>query len=217
MRPPHDALAREAHGAQAGADGFEPPLYWECPGCGYLSDDPSVGSGERTCPGCSLDDTERRQFPPERLRRLHVRINRYHADGDHAIVVILGATFLESVLEDILSRIMEAHGADVKLRELVLDTQRSIGQRIGKLFPTLTGHQFEDAVAAAGFAEFPRRWRVLRTERNAFIHDSTFEGPREELTRETAEEAMALLDQAYRVFVVINNRFVADGRHDRHG
>lgn len=202
--------------ARVSRSGFEPPLYWECPGCGFLSDDPRVGAGDKACPGCSLDDTERRQFPPERLRRLHVRINRYHADGDYEIVVILGATFLESLLEDILARIMEAHGADVKLRELVLDTQRSIGQRIGKLFPTLTGQQFEDAVAEAGFAEFSRRWRRLRTERNAFIHDSTFEGPREELTLETADEAMVLLDQAYKVFVLINNRFVADGHHRSH-
>lgn len=215
----HDASAGiPAHLAPAGrGPTFEPPLYWECPGCGYLSEDARVGTGEKPCPGCSLEDTERRQFPPERLSRLHVRINRYHEDGDAAIVVILAATFLESLLEDILARIMEAHGSDVKLRELVLDTQRSIGQRIGKLFPALTGQQFEDAAAELGFRDFPRRWRALRTERNAFIHDSTFEGPREELTTETAEEAMVLLGQAYKVFVLINNRFVADGRHKAHG
>lgn len=194
----------------------EPPLYWECSGCGFLSSDPRVGSGEKGCPGCSLDDRDRRQFPPERLRRLHVRIHRYFDEGESEIVVILAATFLESLLEDMLARIMEAHGTDKSVRELVLDTQRSIGLRIGKLFPSLTGQQFEDAVAELGFRDFPRRWRSLRTERNAFIHDSTFEGAREELNQETASEAMLLLDQAYKVFVLINNRFVADGRHSHH-
>lgn len=213
-RGPHPD--RTVADVRPGPDGFEPPLYWECPGCGYLSADPQVGSGEKSCPGCSLDDTERRQFPPERLRRLHVRINNYYTERDAEIVVILAATFLESLLEDILARIMESHGADIELRQLVLDTQRSIGQRIGKLFPTLTGNQFEDAAAELGFREFPRRWRSLRSERNAFIHDSTFEGAREELTMETAKEAMVLLDQAYKVFVLINNRYVADGRHERH-
>ena len=87
-----------------------------------------------------------------------------------------------------------------------------MGQRIGKLFPALTGEQFEDAAAELGFREFPRRWRALRAERNAFIHDSSFEGAREELTEATANEAMTLLDQGYRLFVMINNRFVANGR-----
>lgn len=195
---------------------YEPPLYWECPGCAYLSADPKVGTGEKTCPGCSLDDKERRQFPPERLRKLHRRIHGYFSDGEPEIVVILTATFLESLLEDILARIMEAKGADVEMRAVVLDTQRSIGQRVGKLFPALTGQPFEDAVAELGFEKFPYRWRRLRTERNAFIHDSAFEGPRERLTNETAADAMLLLDQAYQVFVLVNNRYVADGRHSDH-
>lgn len=190
------------------------PRYWECVGCGFLSDDPRVGSGELSCPACALSDTGgRRAFPPDRQRRLDARIRRYQAEGDYEIVVILGATLLETLLEDILARIMEAHGADKKLTAVVLDAQRSIGQRLGKLFPTLTGEQFEDAAAELGFREFPKRWRRLRTERNAFIHDSTFEGPREQLTKMTSDEAMALLDQAYPLFVRINNRFVADLRN----
>jgi ribosomal protein L37AE/L43A len=187
----------------------EAPVYYECPACGFLTAEKRFGTGEKACPACGAPADGRRVFPPERLARLDARIRRYHADGDHEIVVILGATFLESLIEDILARIMEAHGSDVRLRALVLDTQRAVGQRIGKLFPALTGEQFEDAAAELGFREFPRRWRRLRTERNAFIHDSAFEGPREELNAATAAEAMELLDQAYRLFVGINNRFVA--------
>jgi hypothetical protein len=191
------------------------PVYHECPRCGYLSAEPRFGAGEVTCPSCSASPDGRRLFPPERLARLDARIRRYQAEHDHEIVVILAATFLESLIEDILARIMEAHGSDVRLRALVLDTQRSVGMRIGKLFPALTGEQFEDAAAQLGFREFPRRWRRLRTERNAFIHDSAFEGPREELNAATASEAMELLDQAYRLFVGVNNRFVAGPRADR--
>lgn len=189
------------------------PLYWECVSCGFLSEDPRYGAGEIACPRCKADSADRRQFPPERLRRLDARIRGYHADGESEIVVILAATFLESLIEDILARIMQANGASVKLRATVLDTQRAVGQRIGRLFPALTGEQFEDAAAEMGFGEFPRRWRSLRAERNAFIHDSSFEAAKEELTQSTAAEAMALLDQAYKLFVRINNRFVADGFH----
>jgi hypothetical protein len=103
----------------------------------------------------------------------------------------------------------------VQLRAAVLDTLRSVGQRLGKLFPTLTGVQFEEAAAEAGLPEFPRRWRALRSERNSFIHDATFEGAREELGSASAKEALDLLDQAYRLFVRINNRFVAGARHRR--
>jgi hypothetical protein len=188
------------------------PLYWECPECGFLSSDTRFAAGESQCPACGAAGDHRRQFPPERLRRLDTRIRRYRADGDSEIVVILAATFLESLIEDILARIMEAQGAAVRLRATVLDTQRSVGQRIGKLFPALTGIQFEDAAAELGFRDFPHRWRALRAERNAFIHDSSFEGAREELTSATADEAMTLLDQGYGLFVLINNRFVADGR-----
>jgi hypothetical protein len=154
-------------------------------------------------------------FPPERMRRIDARIRRYNEDGESEVVVILAATFLESLLEDMLARIMASEGASVRLREAVLDTLRSVGQRIGKLFPTLTGVQFEEAAAEAGLPEFPRRWRALRSERNAFIHDAAFEGAREELSDGSAREALQLLDQAYRLFVRINNRFVAGARHRR--
>lgn len=136
-------------------------------------------------------------------------------EGEYEIVVILVATFLESLLEDMLARIMEAQGASVRLRATVLDSQRSTGQRVGRLFPSLTGLQFEDAAAELGFRDFPHRWRELRAERNAFIHDSAFEGAVEELTAATAQQAMVLLEQAYRLFVLINNRFVADTRNGR--
>lgn len=188
------------------------PRYWECLPCGYLSNDPRVGSGEASCPVChDSDNGERRAFPPERQKRLDARIRAYHSDGDYEIVVILVAAFLETLLEDILSRIMESQGATTRLVQTVLDSTRSIGTRLSKVFPTLTGAQFDDVVAESGYREFPRRWRRLRAERNAFIHDSSFEGPKEEITRASAVEAMDLLDQAYKVFVHINNRFVVDG------
>ena len=153
-------------------------------------------------------------FPPERLRRVDTRIRRYNSEGECEVVVILVATFLESLMEDMLARIMEAEGASLKLRAAVLDTLRSVGQRIGKLFPILTGEQFEDAAIECGFREFPHRWRALRSERNAFIHDAAFEGAREQLEAASAKEAIDLLDQAYALFVRINNRFVA-GVHRR--
>ncbi|HEY5540989.1 MAG TPA: hypothetical protein VIL41_06005 [Coriobacteriia bacterium] len=191
------------------------PVYWECATCGYLSHDPAFSDVARHCPACSSATGTRRTFPPDRLRRVDERIRRYHSDGESEVVVILAATFLESLMEDMLARIMASEGASVKLRAAVLDTLRSVGQRIGKLFPTLTGVQFEDAAAEAGLPEFPRRWRALRSERNGFIHDATFEGAREELGEASAKEAVALLDQAYRLFVRINNRFVAGVRHRR--
>ena len=101
------------------------------------------------CPRCSAPGDSRRTFPAERIRRIDERIRRYHAEGEHEVVVILVATFLETLLEDMLARIMAAEGASVKLRAGVLDTQRSVGQRIGKLFPTLTGEQFEVAAEKA--------------------------------------------------------------------
>lgn len=190
-------------------------LYRECPACGFISADARFVSGKKCCPHCSASGDSRRTFPAERIRRIDERIRHYHDDGEHEVVVILVATFLETLLEDILARIMAAEGGSVKLRAGVLDTQRSVGQRIGKLFPTLTGQQFEDAAKAAGLAEFPKRWRRLRAERNAFIHDASFEGQRESLSIETAAEALDLLDTAYALFVQINNRFVAGEKHRR--
>ena len=193
----------------------EPPRFIECPVCGFISADPLFVDVDRTCPQCDSKGDGRRPFPAQRIRRVDDRIRRYHADGEHEVVVILVATFLETLLEDMLARIMAAEGASVKLRASVLDTQRSVGQRIGRLFPTLAGEQFEDASARAGHTDFTRRWRALRAERNAFIHDAAFDGPRESLSRETAEEALSLLDQAYSLFVNINNRFVAGDKHRR--
>lgn len=190
----------------------EAPLYYECPKCGHLSADARFGSGEAPCPECHARGSTRRTFPTERLRRLDSRVRAYHDDGESEIVVILAETFLEAILEDILDRVLTSRGADVAVRSVVLDGQRAIGGRVGRLFPHLTGEQFEDAAAELGYRDFPHRWRQMREARNAFIHDSPFRGPRETLDASTAEQAMQLLDQAYRLFVLINNRFVVAAR-----
>lgn len=191
----------------------EPPHFIECPSCGFISAEPGFSGGQRRCPQCGATGEGRHAFPADRIRRVDTRIRRYHADGEHEVVVILVATFLETLLEDMLARIMAAEGASVKLRAGVLDTQRSVGQRIGHLFPTLVGEQFEVAATKAGYPEFPPQWRTLRTERNAFIHDAAFDGQRESLSQATAEGSLRLLDQAYALFVHINNRFVAGEKH----
>ncbi len=120
-------------------------------------------------------------MPAERLRRFDERIRHHHASGDSEVVVILVSTFLETVLEDLLARMMQAQGAGSKVIALVLDTERSVGQRIGKLFPTLAGESFEDVAAHLGYRDYPHRWRQLRAARNAFIHGESFDDPRETL------------------------------------
>lgn len=186
------------------------PTYFECPECGFLSADLEFGAGDAPCPYCDASGDSRRVFPTERLRRLDGRIRRYHDEGESEIVVILVAAFLEAILEDIIDRILDAHGADVTVREVVLDGQRAVGGRIGRIFPHLTGEQFEETAAELGYRDFPARWREVRAARNAFIHDSPFNGPQESIDAPMAEQAMQLLGQAYRLFVLINNRFVAD-------
>ncbi|HEY3318029.1 MAG TPA: hypothetical protein VGK50_06370 [Coriobacteriia bacterium] len=188
------------------------PTYWECPECDGLLEDPSSAEGRKACPFCGgTSGNPRRTFPTDRLRRLDNRIRAYHAEGENEIVVILVAAFLEAILEDIIDRILVSHGADLPVRRAVLDSNRAIGTRIAKLFPQLTGHEFEDVAAELGFRDFPHRWREMREARNDFIHDSPFHGPRETLDGPMAAQAMLLLDQAYLLFVDMNNRFVVDG------
>lgn len=202
-RPPHRTVFAPETG--------EAPLYWECPACGYITGDPAFMDAEHPCPFCGKRDGERRRFPTDRIRRLDARIRTYNKQGDHEIVVILVMALLEAVLEDILDRIMRAHGADLPLRRMVMDTQRAIGVRIGKLFPALVGEEFEEAAAELGYRDFPYRWRQMREARNAFIHDSPFNGVQETLQPAMSADAMQLLDQSYKLFVLLNNRFVADG------
>jgi len=190
----------------------EAPHYYECPECGFLSANARFGSGEKACPHCKAEDGKRRDFPPDRLRRLDGKIRHYQSEGESEIVVILVETFLEAMLEDSIDRILAARGADVKVREIVLDGQRAIGGRIGRLFPHLTNESFEDAAAEMGYRDFPHKWRDMRRARNAFIHDSPFRGARESLDDGMAADSMILLDNAYKLFVLINNRFVADGK-----
>ena len=191
------------------------PLFWECSGCGYLSSDPASAEAKAACPECSASGAERRQFPPDRQRLLDDRIRSYYRDGEWQITVVLAAALLEALLEDILDRILAAHGADVAIRGTLLDTVRAIGQRLSRLFPDLTGVEFEDAAADLGYRDFPKRWRKVRQIRNAFIHDTPYRDIECTLDESTALESMLLLDQAYSLFVSLNNRFVADGRHHR--
>jgi len=204
------------HRAAAAAQPYEPmtqaPMYWECPVCGHLGGELVLADSNTPCPRCHTEGVERRTFPNERLRHLDARIRKYHADSEWEIVVILGATFLETLLEDLLDRIMGAHGADVAVRSMVLDNVRAVGQRIGKLFPQLTGVEFEEAALELGFRDFPKRWRRIREVRNAFIHDTQYRDEAEQLDASTALRTMELMDQAYMLFVSMNNRFVADGR-----
>ncbi len=156
---------------------------------------------------CGATGDERRRFPSDRIRRLDERIRAYNAAGDHEIVVILVMTLLETMLEDVLDRMLEAHGTDVQVRRMIMDVQRAVGVRIGKLFPALAGEEFEEAAAELGYRDFPHRWRQMREARNAFIHDSPFNGAREHLDAQMGHDAMVLLDQSYRLFVLMNNRF----------
>jgi len=185
------------------------PTYWECPECGFLSSDRRFLDSEHACPVCGASGVQRRVFPTDRIRRLDERIRNYHAQGDSEIVVILVMAFLEAVLEDILDRLMLEHGADLPMRRTLMDMQRSIGARIGKVFPSLTGEEFEDAAAELGYRDFPKRWRHMRDARNAFIHDSPFNASTDGVDDRMATNAMALLDQAYELFVLMNNKFVA--------
>ncbi len=193
------------------------PVYFECPACGWLSPHEDFRDAQgRKCRNCHQHAADgARTFPTERLRKLDERVRGYQAAGESEIVVILVAAFLEAILEDILDRILVAHGADVGVRRVVMDSQRSISIRIGTLFPELTGHEFEDAAAELGFRDFPHRWRVLREARNSFIHDSPFRGARETLGAASATDAMSLLDQAYRLFVLLNNRYVASVQREK--
>jgi hypothetical protein len=193
------------------------PVYYECPDCGWLSSHPDFRDAQaRSCERCHRHVAEGvRTFPTERLRRLDDRIRAYREAGESEIVVILVAAFLEAILEDILDRILAAHGADVGARRVVMGAQRSISMRIGRVFRELTGHEFGEVAAELGFGDFPHRWRVLREARNSFIHDSPFRGARETLDAHHAEDAMRLLDQAYRLFVLVNNRYVAAVTRER--
>ncbi len=187
------------------------PTYWECSVCGHLGGDHALADSTTPCPSCGTSGVERRPFPNERLRHLDGRIRAYFADREWEIVVILGSTFLETLLEDILDRIMGAHGADVAVRSTVLDNVRSVGTRIGKLFPQLTGEEFEAAALELGYRDFPKRWRTIRGVRNAFIHDTPYRSVTEALDETTAANTMELIDQGYRLIVRMNNKFVVDG------
>jgi hypothetical protein len=146
---------------------------------------------------------------------LDSRIRGYYREGEWQITVILAAALLEALLEDILDRIMAAHGADIAIRGTLLDSVRSIGTRISRLFPDLTGVEFETAASEAGHRDFPKRWRKVRTVRNAFIHDTPYRDVEGTLDENTAAESMLLLDTAYTLFASLNNTFVADGRAHR--
>jgi len=190
----------------------EAPLYWECTACGHLSLDPAFADAASSCPACSSTGGERRRFPPEGQRRLDTRIRGYYGDREWEIAVILAAALLEALLEDILDRIMATHGADVAIRGTLLDQVRAIGVRISRLFPDLTGAEFEDAAAKLGYRDFPKRWRHVREVRNAFIHDTPYREEAAALDEEAAAQAMRLLDEAYELFVLLNNEYVADTR-----
>jgi hypothetical protein len=202
-----DSLAPKPAGAA--------PVFRECTECGYLSSDPTFADVAARCPLCGRTDGVKKIFPPDRQRRLDERIRVYFGQGEWEIVVILGAALLEALLEDILDRIMAAHGADIAVRGTVLDNVRAIGTRIGRLFPQLTGTEFEDAADKLGYRDFPKRWRDLRSQRNAFIHDTPYRDFTEGLTTDVAAETIALLDQAYQLFVSLNNEFVADALKGR--
>jgi hypothetical protein len=192
-----------------------PPTLYECQTCLYISGEVKHARGEAPCPACGTVSSSWRRMPAERLRRFDERIRHHHREHDSEVVVILVSTFLETVMEDLLARMMQAQGAGSKVIALVLDTERSVGARIGKLFPTLATESFEDVAAHLGYRDFPHRWRQLRSARNAFIHGESFDDPRETLDRRTACEAMELLDQAYELFILVNNRYVANGGTQR--
>lgn len=191
------------------------PTLYECPECGWLSPHQDFRDARGgPCGGCAAHGASEpvRTIPHDRGLRLDERIRAYHREGEHEIVVILVAAYLEAMLEDVLDRILTARGADLDVRRVVMNGQRGITDRLVRVFPRLTHAEFDDAAGQLGFRDFPNRWRRLRDARNAFIHESPFRGIEEPIDRRSADEALALLDEGYRLFAGINNRYAAGHR-----
>ena len=98
------------------------PVYWECVTCGFLSHDPAFADVARHCPACGSASALGGSSPPSDFAESTSASAATTPTASHEVVVILVATFLESLMEDMLARIMAAEGASVQLRAAVLDT-----------------------------------------------------------------------------------------------
>jgi hypothetical protein len=121
---------------------------------------------------------------------------------EHQVVVLLAATMLEKLFDQLLTRVFVRSGKDSENARKAVKAIRGHPNR-EKLFAELTGVGFEEAILKSGTAHFHSSWQEIRVVRNKFMHELPFA-----IHASHAEKAFGLAREAFRVFAQLHNQLL---------
>jgi len=201
--------------------------YFVCEGCGIVDRDINRAAKGYPCSTCGDPSKgahsywsglkiealvqlmeEAHDQPDERWPAANLPVD-YH----RLAVVIFFCTLGEVLLENFLVECMLARQVSAEIRKRLLADSPFARQRVGRLFRTLTGKKWRDAVAAVGakasrnYAETLSFYLHVQARRNELLHEGEVFAVAPDLPGECLQQTQALVD----FFCALHNEFVQPG------
>ncbi len=199
-----------------------------CTSCEIVDrDDERITVGYK-CPRCEVAGNGGRNYFPTSVHSLIDLMQEFYhlkndADEDLEVpsnqkeenhqlaVVILFCTLVEVLLQHFLERLMSKMELPQKIQERLLNDNMNVQQRVQKLFPTLTGAEWNETIEKLSegveldYFETIKFCKYAAKKRNLFLH----RGNKWAIPKDMPEKCIRQIWPTVNLFISLHNEFIA--------
>src|SRR3989338_4927169 len=177
--------------------------YLRCPACLTITSgfSPDLSNHSIPCPSCNDKGRSRDLWPRFDILSVIDDSNLSQMDPEDSLPLkaILYCSVFDFLLEEFLSEKLHAIKTPPQVLEICMKGYSNFPERLD-LFRQLIGNKFKDVLISQGFADFGKKFRILRDRLNYFVHQ-TFEHDFDNI-----EDIFAVVERdMLGVFVMLNN------------
>jgi len=196
--------------------------YFICPYCGIIDRDEGRMCKGHPCSNCSVEGNRARLgFGVNIMLLVDLVQETYHSEAPSKLqseyrpkgrdigTVLMICSLREALLNNFLSNNLLAKKVDRRLIERLLDDNKLTNQKFQKLFPTVVGLKWDEAITALSrkhsvhFAEVSSLLREVAKARNQFLH----EGSVWKISPDLSERCINSLFKLIYLFVCLHNEY----------
>ena len=149
--------------------------YSDCWGCGEVIKDPNLlvpdpfnpGQFKSFCPTCKRETT-RHLFPPKNLTSVFEMIAESAEMNRPILVLVLSCTVFETMVEDLVLRLLEKRHTYPEICEAVIDATDYRSKM--RIIETITGKKPKRLAKSAGYDKLMGTLEAIKSKRNSFLH-----------------------------------------------
>lgn len=207
--------------------------YHVCKACRIVDQDENRTTIGYSCPNClAIGQIGNQYFPISVWSLMNLMQEYFHSNAvainanridpkpeniHRLAVAIFFSTLVEVLMENLLKEFMAKLKLPGKIMNRLFEDSLYFSQRSKKLFPSLSGVKWKDAINAISspsydYNELMGFCQSVSKERNRFLH----EGNQWAISIETPEKCMERIHELLEMFVKLHNTYVAKvGEHQR--